>query len=160
MIRNATESDLQAIADAMVRLQALHVEAFPDIYKPFTASEAVSHLADLISLPEFHVRVVLHSDQIAGHAIFCVETTPGSMFKHAQRFGHLTQIEVDPNFRRLGLGRLLLLDVDEIARKLGLDRILLDVWAFNHSAQDFFARVGYKEFGSKLVRSISEPDNL
>ena len=53
MIRNATESDLQILADAMVRLQMLHVDAFPNVYKTFTTSSAVSHLADLIARPEF-----------------------------------------------------------------------------------------------------------
>ena len=78
------------------------------------------------------------------------------MFKHAQRYGHLTQIEVDPHVRKRGFGRLLLSDVEETAQKLGLDRILLDVWAFNDSAREFFGTGGYSVFGSKLVKSISE----
>ena len=128
MIRDAAESDLQVLAKAMVRLQKLHVDAFPNVYKPFTASSAVSHLTDLISLPDFKVRVLIHSNQVAGHAILAVETTSASMFKHAQRYGHLTQIEVAPDYRQLGFGRSLLLDAEDTARKLGLDRILLDVW--------------------------------
>ena len=155
MIRNATESDLQVLAAAMVRLQTLHVDAYPNIYKPFTVSSAASHLADLILRPEYNVRVLIHSDQIAGHAILAVETTPASMFKHAQRYGHLTQIEVDPNFRQLGFGRSLLLDIEKIARELGLDRVLLDVWAFNDPAREFFDKSGYNPFGSKLVKPIN-----
>ena len=155
MIRDATQSDLQVLADAMVRLQGLHVNAYPNIYKPFTASAAVSHLTDLITNSDFNVRVLVHSDQIAGHAILAVETTPDSMFKHAQRYGHLTQIEVDPNYRQLGFGRSLLLDVEAIAKKLELERILLDVWAFNDSAREFFDAAGYHAFGSKLVRLIN-----
>ena len=154
MIRDAIESDLQVLANAMVRLQKLHVDAFPNVYKPFTAVAAVSHLTDLMSLPDFNVRVLIHSNQIVGHAILAVETTSASMFKHAQRYGHLTQIEVAPAYRRLGFGRLLLLDAEDIARQLGLDRIVLDVWAFNDTARDFFGKGGYNAFGSKLVRSL------
>ena len=155
MIRDARESDVSVLADAMVRLQNLHVDAFPNIYKPFTASAAASHLTGLLSLPDCNLRVLVRSNQIAGHAILAVETTPASMFKHAQRYGHLTQIEVDPDYRRLGLGRALLLDAEEIAKKHELERIVLDVWAFNDSARDFFATGGYNAFGSKLVRSIT-----
>ncbi len=154
MIRDATESDLPVLAAGMVRLQKLHVDAFPNVYKPFTASEAILHLTDLLSRPEFNVRVLVHSNQVVGHAVLAIESTPASMFKHAQRYGHLTQIEVDPDFRRSGFGRLLLSDVDEIAKKLGLDRILLDVWAFNDLARGFLSSAGYNAFGSKLVRSI------
>jgi len=154
MIRDATKSDLQVLSSAMLRLQQLHVDAFPKIYKPFTATAAVSHLSDLISRPDVKVRVLIQSNQIVGHAVLAVETTPANMFKHAQRYGHLTQIEVDPGYQKLGFGRSLLLDVEEIAKNLGLNRILLDVWAFNDAARDFFAAEDYKPFGSKLVRSI------
>ena len=155
MIRDATESDLQVLADAMVRLQKLHVDAYPNVYKPFTRSAALSHLTDLNTRSDFHVRVLVHSDQVVGHAILAVETTPANMFKHAQRFGHLTQIEVDPDYRQLGFGRSLLLDAEELAEKMGLERILLDVWAFNEPARAFFEAAGFNSFGSKLVRSIN-----
>ena len=155
MIRNATESDLLELGDAMVRLQQLHVHAFPKVYKPFSASDAILHLTDLLARPEVNVRVLVYSNQIAGHAVLEVESTPANMFKHAQRYGHLTQLEVNPDFRRLGFGRLLLSDADELAKKLKLDRILLDVWAFNDLARDVFSSAGYNPFGSKLVRSIN-----
>lgn len=158
MIRDATESDLSFLAKGMVRLQNSHVDAFPDVYKTFSESEAIVHLTELLSRQEFHVRVLIHANEVAGHAVLAVESTPASMFKHAQRYGHLIQIEVDPEFRHLGVGRLLVADVDEIAGNLGLDRILLDVWAFNDSARSFFASCGYNAFGSRLVRKI-KPDS-
>ena len=80
------------LADAMVRLQKLHVDAFPNVnYKPFFAILMQSSiLRDVLSRPEFNVRVLIHSNQIAGHTVLAVEAAPASMFKHAQRYGHLT----------------------------------------------------------------------
>ena len=154
MIRDATESDLAILAEGMVRLQNLHVDAFPDVYKPFSATDATLYLTDLLTRTDVYVRVLVHSNQVAGHVVLGIESTPANMFKHAQRYGHIMQIEVRPDFRQSGLGRLLISDIEEIAGRLGLNRILLDVWAFNDSAQRFFASVGYNKFGSKLIRQI------
>jgi ribosomal protein S18 acetylase RimI-like enzyme len=154
MIRDAKESDLPAVADGMVRLQQLHVDAYPDVYKPFSESNAISYLSNILSRPDFNIRVAIHSNRLAGHSVLAIESTPPNMFKHAQQYGHLTQVEVDTDFRRLGIGKLLLADVEEIAVRMGLNRILLDVWAFNDSARTFFCAGGYNTFGSKLVRSV------
>ena len=154
MVRGATESDLPIIALGMVRLQQLHVDAFPAIYKPFSESDAVSYLAGLLSQSSINIRIAVHAEQIAGHTILAVESVPATMFKHSQRYGHVTQMEVDPKFQRLGLGSLLLADIDAIAARLDLNHILLDVWAFNESAQAFFSEFGYNKFGTKMVRHI------
>ncbi|MEO9594333.1 GNAT family N-acetyltransferase [Rhodopirellula bahusiensis] len=76
------------------------------------------------------------------------------MFKHPQRFGYLRQIEVDPRFRRRGVGESLLDDAAVRSAKLGLSRVVLDVWAFNDAAQGLFNSVGFSAFGSKLVLDI------
>jgi len=159
MIRDATESDLPIIAEGMVRLQQLHVDAYPNIYKPFDESEAISYLSGLLSKTDFSVRVAIHENRPVGHAVLAVESTSPSMFKHAQRYGHVTQIEVEPDLRGSGIGKRLLQDIDELAVRLDLDRVLLDVWAFNDSARAFFLARGYNAFGSKLTRAIT-PDSV
>ena len=154
MIRDATTTDLPSVAQGMVRLHTLHVDAFPAIYKPFTESAAASYLTDILCKPDFHVRVAIKNDLLVGHLVLAVETVPSSMFKHAQQYGHVTQMEVDPDFQNQGIGKQLLTDADSLAVQFGLDRILLDVWAFNESARAFFDAAGFEAFGSKLVRPI------
>ena len=154
MIRNATEHDLSRVAEGMVRLQQLHVNAYPKVYKPFSQSDAVSYLTGILSRPEFNIRVAINSDQIAGHSVLAVESTQKTMFKHAQKFGHVTQMEVDPEFQRRGIGKSLLDDACKLATQLGLNRIALDVWAFNDAARDLFIDCDFAPFGSKLVRVI------
>ena len=154
MIRNATHSDIPAIAEGMVRLQQLHIDAFPEIYKPFSEHDAITYLSELTTQTDFHLRVAIHAEQLAGHAVFAIESTPTSMFKHSQHFGHVTQIEVAPKFRGMGIGNLLLADIDELGATLGLNRIVLDVWSFNDTAREFFLGFGYTGFGTKLVRHL------
>ena len=136
----------------MVRLQNAHVEAFPDIYRPFGLDDAKSHLESNLALPDTTIRVASDDKTVAGHMVLKVEERPQSMFTHAQRYGHVCQIEVDPDYRRIGLGRMLLADCDRLAISNNLTRIVLEVWEFNTSARTFFRDFGYVDFGSKMIR--------
>jgi len=142
------------LAAAMVRLQQAHVAAFPDIYRPFDAGDATSHLSNLLEQPNAKVRVAESDGTVVGHAVLLIETKPESMFAYSQRYAQIAQIEVEPAFRRQGYGRLLLADCEAIAAKHGSKRIILDVWEFNDSAKSFYEALGYNEFGSKLMRSL------
>lgn len=154
VIRDANESDLPCLADAMVRLQQAHVRAYPDIYRSFDRDDALSHLSELLSRSDAIVRVAECGDAIVGHSVFLIETSPESLFKHSRRYGHILQIGVEPEFRRQGYGQSLLADCDQIAISHHLHRIVLDVWAFNENAKSFFQAHGYDDFGYKMSRSI------
>ena len=138
----------------MVRLQNAHVEAFPDIYRPFGLTDAHAHLASLLTLPNTTIRVAIDDMTVAGHVVFQVEERPQSLFTHAQRYGHIAQLEVAPAYRRMGLGRMLLADCDRLAISHGLTQIVLDVWAFNASARSFFRGSGYDALGAKMIHRL------
>lgn len=154
MIRDANESDLPCLAAAMVRLQEAHVRAFPEIYRSVDADDALAHLTDLLLRPDAFVRVAVHGDAVVGHVVFLIETRPESIFTPAQRYGHIAQIEVQPEFRRQGYGRSLLADCERLAALHDLQRIVLDAWAFNNSARTFFQANGYHDVGYKMSRSV------
>ena len=91
---------------------------------------------------------------VIGHVILEVEMRPKSLFTHELLIGHVTQIEVDANFRRRGYGRALLSDCERLAKVIGLRRLLLDVWAFNHSSRSFFEAAGFDGLNSQLTRVV------
>lgn len=154
MIRDVIERDVGCIADGLVRVQNLHADAYPSIYRRFTVADAVSHLNASLANPNLTIRVACEMTEVVGHYILATESTPESMFKHPQRFGHLYQIEVDPAYRGRGVGKRLLQDSTLIAATMGLSRVVLDVWAFNAAARELFHSVGFSEFGSKLMLDI------
>ncbi len=154
MIRDANESDLACLAAAMVRLQEAHVRAFPEIYRSLDTGDAVSHLSGLLSRPDAFVRVAVHEGNVVGHVVLLIESRPESMFTHSQRYGLLTQVDVEPDFRRRGYGRSLLADCEQLAAAQELRRIVPDVWAFNDAAKAFFRAIGYEDFGFKMSRSL------
>ena len=158
MIRDACDSDLPSLAEAMVRIQNTQIEAYPEIFRPFSKEDAIQHLGKLLDESTAMVRVAVSSATIAGHVVLSVQTRPESMFSHAQRIGYIAQIEVGREYRRRGYGRLLLQDCVQIATAQNLSRIDLDVWSYNTSAQSFFRMCGCRDLASKV--SISLTDHL
>jgi ribosomal-protein-alanine N-acetyltransferase len=78
-------------------------------------------------------------DQIVGYAgmwIICKE-------------GHITNIAVHPEFRRVGVGARLINGLIEIAQKNGVSSITLEVRKSNFVAQRLYRRFGFKESGSR-----------
>jgi ribosomal protein S18 acetylase RimI-like enzyme len=151
MIRDADAADLKCMAAAMVRIQDTHAREFPDVYRQFSLEEARSHLLTLLEEPAAYLRVLEVGDKVVAHTVTQIQSRPKTLFEHARRVGYLAQIEVEPDCRRRGYGRLLLEDLQRIALAERVDRIVLDVWSFNQSAQIFYQATGFQNFGSKLT---------
>ena len=154
MIRDAHQSDLPVLAAATLRLQEAHVGAFPDVFRPFDLNDALRNMSDLVSRSDAFVRVAVEEDTVVGHAVFLIETKPETLFTYEQRVGQISQLEVEPDFRRQGYGRLLIADCEQIAASQGLSRVELSVWDFNDSAKAFYEAVGFREFSRKMSKSL------
>ena len=150
MIRDAVASDLGSLSVAMVRIQETHAHEFPDVYRPLTLDDAHLHLSALLDEPDFHVRVLEVADRAVAHAITRIQTRPETLFEHSRRVGYLSQIDVEPDCRRNGYGRILLEDSLRIATAACAKRLTLDVWSFTKTPRDFFRAAGWKDFGTKL----------
>lgn len=60
---------------------------------------------------------------------------------------HVTNVAVDPEFRRQGLGLMLMLDMMRRARSRGATRMTLEVREKNYGAQSFYAALGFIKAG-------------
>ena len=64
-----------------------------------------------------------------------------------RRVGHFITIDVAPERRRAGLGRLLMQAGEDYLRTLGCLAITLEVALDNIEAQGFYERLGYEQTG-------------
>ena len=60
---------------------------------------------------------------------------------------HLNLLAVEPDYRRLGVGRRLIQWLEQSARVAGAFTVKLEVRAGNAKAQAFYRRLGYREAG-------------
>lgn len=57
--------------------------------------------------------------------------------------GHITNVAVHPEFRRLGIGRRLMMAIEELARERRALRMTLEVRRSNDIAQHLYKQLGY-----------------
>jgi ribosomal-protein-alanine N-acetyltransferase len=69
------------------------------------------------------------------------------IMSYGLEWAHLELFAVQPERRRLGIGRRLLAWLEEPARVGGLSAIWLEVRAGNRPAQAFYERMGYRRLG-------------
>ena len=150
-VRDCQPGDVHVLADELVATQALHVAAFPDVYRTIDAATARRFLEQQLAEPDAYIRVAEVSGTVAGYSFFDVRQTAESAFSKARRFLYLNQLSVVANVRCHGAGTALLTDVFQAADRLNIVRVELDVWGFNETARTFFDRRGFDVFGTKLV---------
>lgn len=68
-------------------------------------------------------------------------------FKGKASLGHVVTIDVDPSFRRAGVGRLLMQEMESQLLRQGALGIHLEVAVDNESAQQFYRNLGYVAVG-------------
>ena len=61
--------------------------------------------------------------------------------------GHITNLAVDPGFRRLGVATLLLDELAAAAKERGVSRLTLEVRRSNHAAQLLYTKHGFVTTG-------------
>lgn len=71
----------------------------------------------------------------------------GRQLRKGAVMGRLITIDVDPGFRRGGVGHALLTQIEERLREMGVSAILLEVAVDNTVAQEFYTRHGYAPTG-------------
>ena len=92
-----------------------------------------------------HPRSTTTVAESEGHiAGFCVVDWK---LESGRKLGHFITIDVAPEFRRIGLGRLLMQTGEGLLAEMGCGAIALEVATNNDAAQAFYERLGYRQTG-------------
>lgn len=68
-------------------------------------------------------------------------------FIRKSRGGHIITLDVAPEFRRRGVGRLLMVRLEEPMRSGGAEWLRLEVAENNHGAREFYLGLGFTAIG-------------
>ncbi|HEX5056818.1 MAG TPA: GNAT family N-acetyltransferase [Gammaproteobacteria bacterium] len=147
-IREASEEDLEAVAQILMRTQDLHAQASPERYSSITFSSAVDLLRPYLGRDGFWV--VIKNSAVLGYAIAEYKKVAESKILRAREYCYLHQIGVAESSRGKGAGKLLIEHLKEECAKRGVKDIELDVWNFNSGARLFFQSCGFELFASKM----------
>src|SRR5262245_12985267 len=134
IIRLATSAD----ADDLARMNA----AFNGV-----SDSAAEIAARLAACADIETAILAELDgQVGGFA--CVRIVPCVLY--AELYAELTELYVEPAFRRRGLGRALIGYAEELARARGASELLIMTGVGNAAAQALYRAVGYDTYAVAL----------
>lgn len=125
----------------MIELRAMSREDVSDVYRIETLSFRTPwsrrSLYEEVENTLAHYLVALSDSEIAGYCGMWV------LFDEC----HITNIAVDPRFRRNGIGKALLVGSMEIGVFFGATSMTLEVRETNRIAQDMYGKLGFQQQG-------------
>jgi GNAT superfamily N-acetyltransferase len=139
IIRVATPAD----AGDLARMNA----AFNGVF-----DSAAQIAARLVACAEIEIALVAELDsQVGGFA--CVRVVPCVLY--VEPYAELTELYVEPKFRRRGVGRALLASAEQLAHARGADDLIIMTGVRNAVAQALYRAAGYDTYAVALNRKVS-----
>jgi ribosomal protein S18 acetylase RimI-like enzyme len=141
-IREVTAADLGALLGMMRRL-AEHPPALP-----FDEGEVRAALEKFLGNAELGQAWLLWlGEKPVGYVIL----TLGYSFEFRGRDAFVDELYIEPEFRRMGLGRRAMEVLEKKARELGVNAVHLEVDRDNGAAAELYRRAGYADHGRHLM---------
>ena len=153
-VRRARRSDASAVAALNDYVHDLHVEAEPYDFRQTDPSEVRRFFEFILNAPDHVVLLAAADDAPVGYLWLEDQARPKGPFKNPTRVLSLNHIAVEPQFRRLGVGRALYLAAEREAQQLGVSRLVMDHWAFNEDAAAFFRSLGFENYNIRMRKDL------
>lgn len=154
-VRPSTLDDAAALATLRRFVHEPHVEAEPAVYAPLEAARGEVALRERLALAGVHGLVAERDGRVVGYALTQEATRTATPLTVARSYLVVEELAVDPSSRRGGVGRALMAEAEALARHLGLPRVELEVRAWNHAAERFYAALGYAPASTRLRRDLA-----
>jgi ribosomal-protein-alanine N-acetyltransferase len=132
---------------AQIRLRAFEAKDLPELVRldarcfPPQISYSRAELQYFVRHPRSTTTIAESGGEIAG---FCVVDWK---LESGRKVGHFITIDIAPELRRNGLGRLLMQAGEAQLVEMGCIAITLEVAANNHVAQAFYEHLEYRQTG-------------
>lgn len=155
VIRRATRDDLPQVGRLGALLVAAHHEFDSRRFLAATSrtqSAYASFLRTQLDAPDAAIFVADEDADVIGYAYVAVESYDYMSLRGPA--GILHDIVVDPERRRLGVGRRLLDAAFAYVRSRGLSQLVLSTAERNEAAQRFFASVGFRRTMVEMTREL------
>lgn len=138
IIRNSEYKDACSVHRLLCIIAQLHKNGRPDMFPDLTSKYTEQEVADRLAKTDNGVFVAEFDGEVVGY-VFCNVIKEGN--------GNTLYIDdlcVDPNARRMGIGRMLIDKTKEYASEKNCDFLMLNVWEFNENAVKFYEEYGFK----------------
>jgi len=154
VVRRAVRADVAALARLNAEVQALHVNARPDVFVPVSESALAQWFHAVLERPEYRAWLADADGIPAGYLLAVIHDRPATPFSKPRRWCEIDQLGVEEAMRGRGVARALVEASVSWARDLGVGSIAAQCWAFNSEAQEAFAHLGFAPVTLRLERRL------
>ena len=117
------------------------------------SDSAAQIAARLVACADIETAILAELDgQVGGFA--CVRVVPCVLY--AEPYAELTELYVEPAFRRRGLGRALIAYAEQLALVRGASDLVIMTGVGNAAAQALYRAAGYDTYAVALNRKVSQ----
>jgi diamine N-acetyltransferase len=135
--------DYELIATLNKPVHDLHVELYPDLFKPYNYEEFKTFFADMVNKEKFKFLLLVDEGQALGFAMVELRDYPETIFRKSYQSMYVHQLSILENHRNKGYGSRLMEKIKKIAKENGIHKIELDYWANNSTAKSFYKKNDY-----------------
>jgi ribosomal protein S18 acetylase RimI-like enzyme len=121
-----------------------------------TVDEFKSQLEKQINSDDALVLVAVEQERVAGFSIAETGNQP-PVFK-LPRWGTITDVGVEKEYRRTGIAEQMLAETLEWFAKKDITLVEVSVLARNQAAVSFWKKHGFQDFSRRMYRSMDKPD--
>ena len=142
IIRKATSNDVSQIVPLLDDTAKIHTEIRPDVFKSKTIKEIKNNLEEMM-LDENNIILLSEDNQIINGIIICkIRNIENHINLKNAKVLWISEICVNKEYRRNGIGSALIEKAKEIARENNCVRLELNCWELNKDTIKFYESVG------------------
>jgi len=146
--------DAAIIAELNRTVQNLHVQKYPEYFKPYDYQAVLSSLAEILARENWFAYLAEAEGQPAGYVLFYIRNYAENPFRYAYCGMHIDQIAVKEEFQRRNIGSLLMDKVEAFAKSRGVSQLELTYWDKNVEAGNFYAKRGFGQGTRFVIRKM------
>jgi ribosomal protein S18 acetylase RimI-like enzyme len=152
-IKKATPDEIPDIVFLNSFVQGIHVEQYPDIFKPLGNHKEITKFFEFVLSKEQNCLLLAYMENTpVGYLWAAFEQKPENPFIYEQNQVYIHHIAVHDQYRCQGVGQALFRELERIAKEKGINQFALDTWEFNKNAQKFFEKLGFVTYNLKMWR--------
>lgn len=157
-IRPSRADDFEALVELDLASARHHAALDPGFYRVPERAAVAAFLRRRLEDPDRNVIVAVADGAVVGMVDVTIdsEPDPGSIVRPVPTVD--IGISVLEAWRGRGIGHALMAAAEATAREQGVRRVVLDMASANDGAARFYDRLGYREYGRLLRRSLDEDD--
>lgn len=137
-IREAYITDAGEVYELLCIIATLHRNGRPDVFNGLVSKYNIEQLKERFAKKDSGVFVAECNCRVVGY-VFCDIHQEGEC-----RSLYVDDLCVNPNMRRMGIGKMLMDKAKEYGKIKECNFLTLNVWEFNASALDFYENYGLK----------------